>query len=188
MESSRDAFNEGDCPKFDAGDAAFMSRMLVVPMRSKFVPTLMPHDDANTYLMDVSVTERFGGWMSALADILVEHAQQSGAAEAAVLSGLAGGEDMQDWKASITGEANPYAEWIENNVVITGQKEDFVLMARMAVAAGAPGRVFARFAKAYFGGMRAQEVVVADRGMIKVDGAWQSVRGIVRGVVLGVGV
>jgi hypothetical protein len=94
-------FNEGDCPKFDAGDAAFMSRMLVVPMRSKFVPTLMPHDDANTYLMDVSVTERFGSWMSAaLADILVEHAQQSGAAEAAVLSGLAGREDMQDWRTS----------------------------------------------------------------------------------------
>ena len=87
---------------------------------------------------------------------------------------------MEDVK--ITGEANPYAEWIENN--FTGQKEDFVLMARMAVAAGAPGRVFARFAKAYFGGMGAQEVVVADRGMIKVDGAWQSVRYIVRGVVL----
>jgi hypothetical protein len=44
-------FNEGDCPKFDAGDTAFVSeRMLVVPMRAKF-----------------------RGWRSALADVLLEH-------------------------------------------------------------------------------------------------------------------
>ncbi|KAG0375851.1 hypothetical protein BGX24_008577 [Mortierella sp. AD032] len=30
-------FNEGDCPTFDPSDIAFMERMLVCPMRSKFV-------------------------------------------------------------------------------------------------------------------------------------------------------
>jgi hypothetical protein len=31
-------FNEGDAPTFDTSDEAFLGRMVVVPMRSKFVP------------------------------------------------------------------------------------------------------------------------------------------------------
>ena len=67
------AFNENDCPKFDVADAALLARMLVVPMRSKFVtdPAMVDRDEL-TFLMDADMLERSAAWMPAVLDVLRE--------------------------------------------------------------------------------------------------------------------
>lgn len=116
-------FNEGDCPQFDAGDAAFMERMIVAPMRSKFVANAADYDEPWTYEVDYDVKGKFPLWHSALADILVEHIGSP-----SVFQNLP--EDMREWKVGVTSEANPLAAWIDANVIITGDDNDFIQFTR----------------------------------------------------------
>lgn len=64
-------FDHGDRPEYDPCDAAFTRRLLIVPMRAAFGPA--PSAEQWTHEADPDVSGRFPGWMSALADVLVEH-------------------------------------------------------------------------------------------------------------------
>ena len=73
-------FDEGGCPQFDHQDAEFVGRMLVAPMRSKFVeepPRASNGGEAAerewTFPVDRTVHAKFPVWMSAFADVLREH-------------------------------------------------------------------------------------------------------------------
>ncbi|KXZ41248.1 hypothetical protein GPECTOR_607g686 [Gonium pectorale] len=75
-------FNEGDCPQFDPADTAFMERMMVAPMRSKFVGRdefrrLQVDDEGGmepwTFEVMYDVNKKFPLWLSVLADVLREH-------------------------------------------------------------------------------------------------------------------
>eukprot|EP00798_Chlamydomonas_sp_ICE-L_P002857 gene2857-biopygen3625 len=63
-------FNEGDCPKFDGGDTAFVKRMVVVPMRSNFV--LHPEREHEFERRD-NLEDALPTWRSAMAQLLIEH-------------------------------------------------------------------------------------------------------------------
>ena len=170
-------FNEDDIPKFDLGDAAFMKRMLVVPMRSRFVTKLDPEDADEPFVFEVDqgLHAKFPGWCSALADVLLENRQAPILFENNMLP-----PDMLQWRHEVTTGGNPYAEWLDAHTTVTGVNDDYVLIADLKVAAGG-GREFQRFAKAYFTGLAG--VVIKDRGSVKVDGLWATKRGIVAGVV-----
>ncbi len=68
-------FGHGNSPRYDPGDAAFARRLLVVPMRAAFVdgPAASDASDEWTHGADPDSRARFPRWMSALADVLVEH-------------------------------------------------------------------------------------------------------------------
>ena len=170
-------FNEGDCPKFDTGDAAFMQRMIVVPMRSKFVhEPIVEGGEEWTYPVDISIKRKFRGWLPALADILVSVFPTTDAARQ-VFERLP--VEMREWRQGISAEGNPYAEWLEQRVRVTGDLKDVIVLAELKNEAHGD-RTFSRFAMAYF---RALEGVQAtDKTVVKVDGKWVSMRGVIRGV------
>ena len=139
-------FNVGCCPQFDTADQAFTQRMLVVPMRSKFV-AFLPEDnvDEHTFVRDTNVTQAFPSWMSALADVLCER--------------FVGAEDciqrlppaMQGWRQDITSAANPMAQWLDSRVDITGDPADIVTFAELrALYSGPVPDTVAKYWRAYF--------------------------------------
>ena len=113
-------FNEGDCPKFDGGDAAFIGRMIVAPFRSKFVHSLTPGAEHEFFARD-DITVRFASWMSSLADVLVARFRPNRHGMFATLPA-----SMLDWKNDIAGAANPIADWLEKHVEATGDPSDTV--------------------------------------------------------------
>lgn len=78
------AFNEGQFPRFDTNDAAFVSRMIVCEMRSRFLfkPEYSRyierlHDiEPYTYVADTGIVSQFPNWCSAFLDMLLELRQQ----------------------------------------------------------------------------------------------------------------
>ena len=113
-------FNEGDCPKFDSGDAAFTNRMLVAPMRSKFVIGAADVDDEFVFEMDPEIHSKFDGWCSALADILLDHMSHPNTFNTLPVS-------MTEWRQGITMADNPLAQWLDENTMVTGNANDVLL-------------------------------------------------------------
>ncbi|KAF9343783.1 hypothetical protein BGX26_005203 [Mortierella sp. AD094] len=99
-------FNEGDCPTFDPSDTAFMERMLVCPMRSKFVVCDQDDEDSYTYKIDPTIHEEFPSWRSSLLDYLIQHCSKSG------LVGMGIPAAMKEWKDEIVIGNNEIAEWL----------------------------------------------------------------------------
>ncbi len=114
-------FNEGDCPRFDAGDEAFLGRMVVVPMRSKFVET-STRDEPYTFQMDREIRKKFPTWRSALADILLERYDPNALADGDIPA------SMREWRWAIGAGANPVAEWLEEKVAATGNLDEVVVL------------------------------------------------------------
>jgi phage/plasmid-associated DNA primase len=118
-------FNQNDIPKFDVTDDAFIARMVVVPARSKFVavnakgqhPEL---DEEYTFPLDKTVEGRFPAWLSALADILLEHYDINS------LDTIP--DSMRQWRTDLANSNNEVAEWFERSVKITGDRNDFILI------------------------------------------------------------
>lgn len=114
-------FNEGDCPQFDAGDGAFMERMVVAPFRAKFVSGHIPEDhEPWTFPKDMFVDDKFKQWRSAFADMLVE------AYDGTVLDDDRIPVEMTKWKDGICTDSNVAAQWILRRIEITGDRQDFV--------------------------------------------------------------
>lgn len=119
-------FNEKDMPKFDSSDTAFLNRMIVVPMRSKFV-TIDPEcynpelDEEYTYPRLPAVSESFHLWYPALADILLEHYDEQFNFDSVPKS-------MRQWKADVADASNVLADWFTDTINITGNKKDVMLI------------------------------------------------------------
>ncbi|PNH02996.1 hypothetical protein TSOC_010982 [Tetrabaena socialis] len=171
-------FNEGDCPKFDAADQAFMDRIIVAPMRSKFV-RLMGEDDGDyTYEMDVDIVARFPTWRSALAHVLLEHLDTN------VLITLP--PSMSEWRQGVVEGANPLSDWIEKLIEVTGVRTDYIIMGelkRTFSASGShvvPPKEFPGLARAYLSGQPGVTYTEVER----VAGDPKTKRGVMRGVRL----
>jgi phage/plasmid-associated DNA primase len=152
-------FNEGDCPQFDAGDTAFMERMLVAPMRSKFVAPRsrgesrgesrdhqQEHEELWTFEANYDIKDEFPKWRSALLTILLEHYTSP-----SVFSVLP--PDMREWRTGLSADSNPLASWLDENVLQTNDCRDTIQLSRevkQACAHLTPYRTFNRYAKAYF--------------------------------------
>ncbi|PNH02598.1 hypothetical protein TSOC_011420 [Tetrabaena socialis] len=119
-------FNEGCCPKFDVGDAAFAGRMIVAPMRSKFVAReLTSTEEPYTYKMDKELSKHFPTWMSSFADLLLEHFDINGLDDDRIP------DVMKEWQKDILADSNPIAHWMGTHVQITGRPEDFVVLGQL---------------------------------------------------------
>jgi phage/plasmid-associated DNA primase len=99
-------FNEGDCPKFDATDNAFMERMVIVPMRSKFVVSGSEDPTTFTYSRDSHIGSKFILWRSALLKFFIQHARSDG------LTGMSIPASMNEWKTDICNENNILKDWL----------------------------------------------------------------------------
>eukprot|EP00798_Chlamydomonas_sp_ICE-L_P023399 gene23399-biopygen13667 len=114
-------FNEGDCPKFDGGDTAFVKRMVVVPMRSNFLIHPDPHGEHEFERRD-DLADILPTWRSALAQLLIEHFRRPGRSR--IFDNLP--VSMTEWKSGIADSANPLTEWLEEVVDVTGASSDAV--------------------------------------------------------------
>lgn len=160
-------FNEGDCPTYDMSDSAFHGRLLFAPMRSKFVKDACTNDaEPWTYEVDATMSSRFPGWLSALADVLVEHYGVVGCFDTPPLS-------MHEWRKDVTADANPIAQWCEENFEVTGNMSDSVALGELGHRRP-PFPKYKQLVKAFYAGVK--EVVYVDRVTAK--------RNIVKGVRL----
>lgn len=191
-------FNEGDCPQFDPADTAFMERIMVAPMRSKFVGRdefrrllLLQEGDGGEGMMEpwtfevmYDVNKKFPLWLSALADVLREHRLDPD--EFARLP-----QSMREWRNSISTDSNPLTEWFEQNVVVTGKRDDYLLVQdvkkQLAVCsdrsvASCPRKLVTQYAKAYF--TTQPSVVYRESDKVRLDNGdrVQKNGGVVRGV------
>ena len=148
------AFNENDCPRFDAADTALLARMLVVPMRSKFVTNPAEVDyEQLTFLADTGMLGRSAVWMPALMDMLRERSARWDVLNAPPPS-------MSKWKQELSNGANSLADWLDARVTVTGNRSDFLLLGHLLdvfkgdKSADKPAHVapsmFVGLAKAYF--------------------------------------
>jgi phage/plasmid-associated DNA primase len=120
-------FNEGDCPQFDSSDGAFMHRLMIAPMRSKFVsrnPSTNPGD--HEFSITESIKKNFPQWRSALLDILMDNFKGNKDSAFDQLP-----SSMTSWKQEILTDANPLSEWISSVTEVTGNKVDYVTAAEM---------------------------------------------------------
>lgn len=106
-------FNEGDCPKFDCTDNAFMERLVVVPMRSKFVND---EEDPETFTFkrDADITDKFDLWRSALLNFFLKYINKKGLNEVKIPP------SMRKWKEEILNENNELRDWLFSFI----QKDD----------------------------------------------------------------
>lgn len=114
-------FNENDCPKIDVADQAFIGRMIVAPMRSKFVDAV--GEEPYTYLLDSDLDKKFDTWRSSLADVLMQPQHQ----QLILLRNVPA--TMSEWRQGVTQGANPLADWLDKKFQFTGDKLDYILLA-----------------------------------------------------------
>ena len=164
-------FNEGDLPSYDQADLAFRERLLFAPMRSKFVkgPLSPANQDEWTFEADLGMCARFPEWRSALADVLMEHYGVEGGFEQPPQS-------MMVWRDDVTAEANPVAQWCEDNFEVTGDMGDFVLLGDQDNYT--PN--FKTLAKAFYAGVAGTMYV--NKTMVKIQGVNVSKRYVLKGV------
>eukprot|EP00798_Chlamydomonas_sp_ICE-L_P012655 gene12655-biopygen10580 len=173
-------FNEGDCPKFDGGDSAFVKRMVVVPMRSNFV--LHPEREHEFERRD-DLADALPTWRSALANLLIENFRRPG--RSSIFDNLP--VSMTEWKSGIADSANPLTEWIEEVVEVTGASSDAVWIGDLKVRwkeshYGHEAAVFStKLVKAFFVGKQGTEWKETARIETKVK------NGVIRGCKLGNG-
>lgn len=97
-------FNEGDCPKFDATDAAFMQRLIIVPYRSKFTNENNP--ETYTFKCDCMISEKFELWRSSLLKLFIQYAKKE------CISNIKIPDSMNEWKTEILNENNVLKDWL----------------------------------------------------------------------------
>ena len=145
-------FNDGDCPNLGSDDA-FADRMLVAPMRSKFIPKARPRDEDDGGSGDEGEGEGGGeegeeGEEGASGVNAKEPhtffidkriSSKFGAWNSALLDLLiqhySPGEEILDappastaeWKRDVALSGNRLTPWMKKKVEVTGNKQDYVL-------------------------------------------------------------
>jgi phage/plasmid-associated DNA primase len=179
-------FNENDCPKFDSTDTSAMGRFIVAPFRSKFVSNVSAEtDEPWTFPVDPAITDKFHGWLSAFADILIDNYPR----DIAIFDDLP--QAMKEWKSDVTLAANPLVEWFEANVQITRnfQKDHMSVSELKTLHSNTDSEElhlssadFIKFAKTYFVTAGAS---YHDKTSATIDGVYKSsVRHIIKGAKL----
>jgi D5 N terminal like len=148
-------FNQGQCPRFHADDEAFNARMLVAPMRARFVNDGDDEGDQepHTYKKVLGLKDRFRDWLPALADILLEWYSPDG-------SRLVVPPSMTQWQDDLAASENSLQGFFERLVEVTGCKRDHVSCAQLkalyhpgagrGAAAPVRGRQFDMLFRSYF--------------------------------------
>ena len=184
-------FNEGDMPRMDVADEAFVGRMVVAPMRSKFVDGQGSLDDEEyTFRMNKDIDTTFKLWLPALAELLIDAFDTSALDEDKIPAA------MREWRQGITSENNVVAEWLDQSLEVTGDLDDIVLVAGLfkefkAISMGASGFIksaeFCRLCKVHMGSYKG--VTFKDYDSISRNAASQATsrkktaRNCIRGVV-----
>jgi hypothetical protein len=174
-------FNEGDCPKYDNEDEVFVDRLVFAPMRSKFVAVMPTEPEEHTFLMDAELSKKFPVWRSALLDILLEHVDPH------AFDRLP--EGMRDWGRDVTTKANPLADWMFKNVLVTGNKDDSLLMGDLMERFQNDEHQrrfmteteFRRLAKTF---IRQVALSFKEKDNVKESGVWRGRAGVAKGVCM----
>lgn len=113
-------FNEGDCPKFDAGDGAFMKRVLVCPMRSKFIDITEDDPSTYTYKRDDFFDEKILLWRSAFLKYLLQYRSMTGLANFSIP------DSIIEARNELFEMNNPLYDWLLDRLEETGNSSDML--------------------------------------------------------------
>jgi hypothetical protein len=140
-------------PKFDNGDTPFVNRMLVGPMRSKFVVDGSSMAAEYTFEKNANMDEQFQAWLPAVMDVMLDHYGVADVFEASNLPPA-----MREWRRSVTSAGSPVARWCDEHLEATGDPDDCVVLGdAMSMYIGPPiiktKGEFARLVKGCFDGV-----------------------------------
>lgn len=114
--------NEGEYPKFDASDQAFMARMVVCAMRSKFVERIEDtYLQENTFHVNKGINEDFPNWRSAVLDLLRRYRDPEYNTVPA---------SMHEWKEEICDTNNEYSAWLDEHASSTANNSGQYITAK----------------------------------------------------------
>lgn len=161
-------FNENRMPKACTSDRAFVERMLIIPMISKFVEPHILHDmeedEENvkeyTFPKQVNIETKFNDWRSALLDVLCEYYDPNLTEISPPALGL-------DWRNKLVCSANPYQAHFENHIKVTGVKTDYFHVRDLKALCGVPlnNNDFVPHLKTYIASIPGKAKFVADGQM-----------------------
>jgi hypothetical protein len=123
--------------------------------------------------MDLLVNERFRGWLSALADVFLEHFDPTGVA---LLSLPA---SMTQWKSALIMQGDTLETWLDSHYEITGDAADKVVFKETVGAHGLSPHEFMSCVRAYF---TAKECWKAQTSIQKEGGGFKNARNVAVGV------
>ena len=171
----------GMCNHIELG-LDLLQRMLVAPMRSKFVSELPGDPEEHTFIADKNIAQQFPLWLPALLDVLRENYDPD-ALDSPPLS-------MRQWGQSVAADANPLGSWMEERVLVTGDKKDHVILSAFVTLYRADDQLrrrmdedcFKRFAKAY---LKTVALSFKDTdNIINAHGSRSNARHVAKGVLL----
>ena len=147
-------FNQGGMPKFDNSDTAFIARVFVVPMRAKFVDAGSSLSEPYTFEKRLGMEERFGAWLPAVMDVLLDHYGVAGVFDVGSLPPA-----MQEWRREVTSASSPVTRWCDEFLEVTGDPDDCVVLGdAMRLYTGTPQPKtkdeFARLVRGCFDGVQ----------------------------------
>jgi hypothetical protein len=174
-------FNEGDAPGFDVGDEAFIGRLLVAPMRSKFVVdgdnvAVAGQEDQEEYVFrgDAEIEKKFKSWRSAFLDILKEAYRTQNIGDVEIP------DAMKEWRAEIVEVQNKLAEWLEGVIERTDDKHDIVLIRDLNRMYASPGIAADEFTRLVRNWVVNKRCLYKANTKIKLsDGSWKGERHVV---------
>ena len=67
------SLSQDACPTLDSKQHKLSKRMKIIPMRSRFVSKFSMANEPNIHKADCNISHKFKAWLSAFAEILVEH-------------------------------------------------------------------------------------------------------------------
>lgn len=113
--------NEGDLPKFDSSDSGFIKRMLIVPMRSKFLRNPTSENEMYTFLSDPELNQRntMLNWCSSILDLFRQYCGNQSHQSMDIP------DTMLEWKDEEIEKQNDVGVWIMDNIVETDVNNNF---------------------------------------------------------------
>ena len=120
------AFNEGSAPSMKGVPELYL-RAVCLAFRGKFVPKVSEDAQPYTYPIDRGLKKKFPMWRSAFLDILLERFPDRYKMDFPPESSLHLRKKLQT-------EDNRLAPWLERNVVITNNDDDYIKMSALSQA------------------------------------------------------
>lgn len=119
--------NEGNVPHFDVTDHALIDRILAIPHRARFYPTKLAYERAiskqisYSYMADSSIRERFDEWRPYMMKFCVEGLKRYWMSRFSAIP-----TSFSEYAESVVAERNTPVKFLEEKVIQTGHRKDFV--------------------------------------------------------------
>ena len=162
-------FDVSHVPSFDECDPNFREKLIFVPLRSKFVMDALSHKEPFTFEVNYATSMKFPAWMSALADIFIEH-------RGMIMDNFETlPQSMTSWRGSVVA---PAAQWCDTNLQVTGNNNDYVILGELDSGI----HKFVNLAKEFYAARSDTRASYCPKTSVMIEGKYVTKRNVLRGV------